>query len=53
MLQVDIFGQDMFSDEVVVHLDVLNSSVENSVSRKMYVFVVAVVEQDWIFDGDY
>ena len=52
MLQVDISGQDPFSDELVVHLDVLSLSMENQVPSQVNVARVVAVEEDGIFDGD-
>ena len=42
----------MFSDEMIVHLDVLSLSVENRVASQMNVAHVVIVEEDGIFDGD-
>ena len=41
----------MFSDEVVMHLNVLFPSVKDKVSSKMDTTEIVVVEQDWIVDG--
>ena len=52
MLKVDIPYKDTFSDEVVVHLNVLCPSMEDGVSSKMDTVEIVAVEQDWIADGD-
>ena len=43
VLKVDIPNQDTFSDEMVVHLDVLSSSMEDGVSSKVYTAKVSTV----------
>ena len=52
MFKVDIPCKNTFSDEVVVHLNVLCPSVEDRVSSKMDTTDIVAIEQDWIVDGD-
>ena len=52
MLQVDISGQDMFSVEMIVHLDVLSLSMENRVLSQMDVAHVITINEDGIFGRD-
>ena len=52
VLKVDIPSKNTFSDELVVHLNVLCLSMEDGVLSKMDIVEVVIVEQDWIVDGD-
>ena len=51
-MKVNIPCKNTFSDEVVVHLNVLCLSVEDMVSSKMDTSEIVAAEQDWIIDGD-
>ena len=51
-MKVNIPCKNTFSDEVVVHLNVLCLSMKDEVSTKMDTVEIVVVEQDWIVDGD-
>ena len=53
MLKGKIPRKDMFSDEMVGHVDVLCLSMENRVSSKMDTIVeIVVVDKDSVVDGD-
>ena len=52
VLKVNILRKDTFLDEVVVHLNVLCSSMEDGDSSKMDTTEIVAVEQVWIVDGD-
>ena len=45
VLKVDIPSKNTFSDELVVHLNVLCLSMEDGVSSKMDIVEIVVVEQ--------
>ena len=51
VLKVDIPYKNTFSDELVVHLNVLCPNMEDGVSSKMDTTEIVVVVQDWIVDG--
>ena len=52
VLQVDISNQNTLLDEVIVHFDVLGSSMEDWVPSKVNIAHVVAVEENQILDGD-
>ena len=52
MLQVDISNQNTLLDEVIVHFDVLGSSMEDWVPSKVNIAHVVAVEENRILDGN-
>ena len=52
VLQVNISSLNVFSDEVVVHFDMVRACVEHQVMSQMNIAHVIVVKENWILDGN-
>ena len=52
VLQVDIANLNAFSDEVIVHFNMLRARVEHWVPSKINFAHVVTVKENWILDGN-